>query len=182
MCLPVPPDIRHTRLYISLHHLGLSLPLPRGPPGGLLLLGNRSFLLLPPVLLGWSEVGETLPPHQGCSVVSQGGQSQVQPSLIHSLPSDYSISSQLVSLGICQCSMFNSFPQVYQYCLACYWSATAALLGWDFLWSGPTLLHIHPGWHHSPAAHLHHGPNHRGDGSAPRSFCSSQPSADCPEE
>ena len=97
VCLPVPPDIRHTRLYISLHHLGLSLPLPRGPPGGLLLLGHRGLLLLPPVLPGGQEAGETLPPSQSCSVVSQGGQSQVQPSLLHSVPADYSLPSQLVS-------------------------------------------------------------------------------------
>ena len=77
MCLHLPTDFRHTRLDISLHHLGLSIPFPRGSPGGVLLLGYRSLLLLPPVLLGWPEVSETLPPHQGCSVVSQGGQSQV---------------------------------------------------------------------------------------------------------
>ena len=102
MCLHLPTDLRHTRLNISLHNLRLSVPVPRGSLGGVLLLRHRSLLLLPPVLLGWSEVGQTLPPYQGCSVVSQGGQSQVQPSLIHSLPSDYSISSELVSMGICQ--------------------------------------------------------------------------------
>ena len=70
--LHLPPDFRHTGIHISLHNLGLSLPVPGGSAGGLLLLGNGSFLLLPPVLLGGTEVGETLPPLQSGTVVSQG--------------------------------------------------------------------------------------------------------------
>ena len=174
LCLHLPPDFRHTRLHISLHNLWLSVPVPRGPAGRLLLLGHRSFLLLPPVLLGGTEVGQTLPPSQSCPVVGQGGESQVQPSLLHSFPPDHSLPSQLVSLAIFSCSIFASsfFPQVHQYCLSCYWRASSALLGWDLLWSGSSLLYIHPGGHHAPAAHLHHGPHHRGDCSAPRSVCS----------
>ena len=77
VCLHLPADLCHTRFNISLDNLWLSVPVPRGPPGGVLLLGHRSLLLLPAVLLSWSEAGETLPPHQGGSVVSQGGESQV---------------------------------------------------------------------------------------------------------
>ena len=91
--LHLPADLCHPRLHIPVHHLWFPLPVPPGSQLCMLLLGHRSFLLLPSLLPGGPETGETLPPQQGSPVVSQGGQPQVKPALLHPLPQDHTIPS-----------------------------------------------------------------------------------------
>ena len=99
MRLHLSADLRYPRLHFPVHHLWFSLPISSGAPLRLLLLGHRRLLLLPPVLPGGQETGASLPTGESCPVVSQGGQSQVQPPLLHPLPQDHSFPPQLVRLS-----------------------------------------------------------------------------------
>ena len=89
----------------------------------------RRIILLSPLLSGWKKTSATLPPRQSGSVVSQGGQSQIQPPVLHSLSPDHSFPPQLV----------------YQHRVTSHRCATAPLLDGDVLWCRPSLVHFHPG-------------------------------------
>ena len=60
LCLHISADICHPRLNISLHPVRISVSLPPGIVCSVFLFCHRGLLLLPALLLGGQETGETL--------------------------------------------------------------------------------------------------------------------------
>ena len=59
--LPVPTDVRHSRIDFPLNRVGVPVQVSSGPPPHLLLLSHGSVILLPAQLLGGKTAGSQVP-------------------------------------------------------------------------------------------------------------------------
>lgn len=126
----------------------------------------RCLILLLALFLGWKETSPPLLAREICSMVTEGGRSQVQSPLLHPLPEDYTISSQLV----------------HQHCVASHWGSFVSILDRNILWSCSPQLHLHPGGDYLAADDQHHGPHQCRDCVAPGGVCSPQHPPRPPQE